>query len=71
VFGPAEDGGYWLVGLGPRRPARPFAAVRWSTAHALADTRRNFHGRRIALLRSLSDVDTAADWASLPTPWRY
>ena len=22
VFGPAEDGGYWLVALGPRRPAR-------------------------------------------------
>ena len=24
VFGPAEDGGYWLVALGPRRPAQPF-----------------------------------------------
>jgi rSAM/selenodomain-associated transferase 1 len=71
VFGPAEDGGYWLVGLGPRRPDRPFARVRWSTAHALADTLRNFPGRRIAMLRSLSDVDTVADWASLPTPWKY
>ena len=39
-FGPAPDGGYWLVALGPRRPARPFAGVRWSTAHALADTLR-------------------------------
>ena len=28
VFGPAEDGGYWLVGLGPHRPARPFAQAR-------------------------------------------
>ncbi len=61
VFGPAEDGGYWLVGLGPRRPAHPFAAVRWSTEHALGDTLANFHGRRIALLRSLRDVDTAED----------
>lgn len=61
VFGPAEDGGYWLVGLGPRRPAHPFAAVRWSSEHALGDTLANFHGRRIALLRSLCDVDTAAD----------
>lgn len=61
VFGPAEDGGYWLVGLGPRRPARPFAEVRWSTEHALADTIANFHGRRIALLRTLRDVDTAED----------
>ncbi|HEV7265931.1 MAG TPA: TIGR04282 family arsenosugar biosynthesis glycosyltransferase [Falsiroseomonas sp.] len=61
VFGPAEDGGYWLVGLGPRRPMRPFGAVRWSTRHALADTLANFHGRRVALLRRLRDVDTAVD----------
>ena len=61
VFGPAEDGGYWLVGLGPRRPLRPFGVVRWSTAHALADTLANFHGRRVALLRRLRDVDTAED----------
>jgi glycosyltransferase A (GT-A) superfamily protein (DUF2064 family) len=32
VFGPAEDGGHRLVGFSPRRPSRPFAAVRWSTA---------------------------------------
>jgi uncharacterized protein len=62
AFGPAEDGGYWLVALSPRRPARPFATVRWSTEYALADTLRNFAGRRIALLRTLHDVDTAADW---------
>jgi rSAM/selenodomain-associated transferase 1 len=61
VFGPAEDGGYWLVALSPRRPARPFAGVRWSTAHALADTLANFAGYRVALLRTLRDVDTAAD----------
>jgi rSAM/selenodomain-associated transferase 1 len=71
VFGPAHDGGYWLVGLGPRRPARPFAGVRWSTAHALADTLENFRARRIAMLHPLSDVDSAAEWASLPTLWRY
>jgi rSAM/selenodomain-associated transferase 1 len=65
VFGPAEDGGYWLVGMGPRRPARPFAGVRWSSEHALADTLRNFAGRRVALLRRLQDVDTAADLARL------
>jgi uncharacterized protein len=61
VFGPAEDGGYWLVGMGPRRPARPFAAVRWSTPDALADTRRNFAAHPSLLLRRLRDVDTAAD----------
>lgn len=61
AFGPSEDGGYWLVALSPRRPARPFAGVRWSTEHALADTLANFRGRRVALLRTLRDVDTAAD----------
>jgi uncharacterized protein len=61
AFGPAEDGGYWLVALSPRRPARPFAGVRWSTAHALADTLANFAGRPVALLRTLRDVDAGAD----------
>lgn len=62
VFGPAADGGYWLVGLSPRRPARLFDHVRWSTEHALADTLQNFAGRSIAVLRTLHDVDTAEDW---------
>jgi rSAM/selenodomain-associated transferase 1 len=65
VFGPAADGGYWLVGLAPCRPARPFASVRWSTEHALADTLANFAGRRVAMLRTLHDVDTAADLVRL------
>jgi rSAM/selenodomain-associated transferase 1 len=61
VFGPAEDGGYWLVALGPRRPAQPFDKARWSTEHALADTLRNFRGHRVARVRMLRDVDTASD----------
>ncbi len=64
AFGPAEDGGYWLVAMSPRRPARPFATVRWSTECALADTLMNFAGRRVALLRTLRDVDTRADLAA-------
>jgi uncharacterized protein len=60
VFGPAHDGGYWLVGL--RRAPRvlaPFAKVRWSSAHALSDTLANLQGRSIALAETLGDVDTA------------
>ncbi|HEX5932209.1 MAG TPA: TIGR04282 family arsenosugar biosynthesis glycosyltransferase [Methyloceanibacter sp.] len=62
VFGPAPDGGYWLVGLRrtPRVPA-PFAAVRWSGPHALADTLANLKGKRVAMAARLSDVDTAED----------
>ena len=58
VFGPAADGGYWLVGVRPRASlSRLFDNVRWSTPHALADTRRNLHGRAVALLETLDDID--------------
>ena len=36
-----------------------------SLNHALADTLRNFPGRRVARLRTLSDVDTVEDWLSM------
>jgi uncharacterized protein len=62
VFGPAADGGYWLVGLAPFRPAGMFEHVRWSTEHTLGDTLLNFTGRGVAFLRTLHDVDTAQDW---------
>jgi hypothetical protein len=58
VFGPAYDGGYWLVGL-RRRPsiANPFSGVRWSTAFALHDTLVNLGRRPFALLETLDDID--------------
>lgn len=64
VFGPALDGGYWLVAMGRRRPAHPFARVRWSGAFALADTLAHFCPLRVALLPARRDVDTAADLAA-------
>jgi hypothetical protein len=65
VFGPAFDGGYWMIALGPRRPAGLFRQVRWSTEHALTDTLRQFHRHRVAFIRTLSDVDTIDDWRLL------
>lgn len=62
VLGPAEDGGYWLIGVGTRRPMTPFANVRWSTEHALADTLANLKGARVGLIGQLPDVDTAMEW---------
>lgn len=61
VFGPALDGGYWLVGRGPGVPTRAlFDGVRWSSPHALADTRANVPRRRsVGLLETLEDVDDA------------
>jgi len=62
VFGPAVDGGYWLVGARRRRaPWRTFDAVRWSSRHALADSLANLKGARVALLEALHDVDTGED----------
>lgn len=63
VFGPATDGGYWLIGL-RRRPhvLQPFAAVRWSTAHALADTLANIDATDIAVIDKLNDVDDVDAW---------
>ena len=64
VFGPAADGGYWLVGLRRRpRVLRPFRSVRWSTQRALGDTLANLRGRSVARLPTLPDVDTPADLA--------
>ena len=61
VFGPAEDGGYWLVGLNWRvRTVGLFAGVRWSTCHALADTVANLDGRSVVYVARLGDVDDGA-----------
>jgi len=71
VFGPASDGGYWLVGVRQCFPnvalAHLFDDVRWSSEHALADTLRNVRpGMRVAIAETLGDVDTAEDLAA----WR-
>jgi hypothetical protein len=63
VLGPAPDGGYWLIGAkGTARRGDLFAGVRWSSAHALADTLRNLRGRRVALVDRLDDIDDAPSY---------
>jgi rSAM/selenodomain-associated transferase 1 len=63
VLGPAPDGGYWLSGLRKTHPLPPtiFQDVRWSTEHALADTRASLGGLSVALIDELQDVDTIDD----------
>lgn len=65
VFGPATDGGFWLVGLKhPRQmPATLFRNVRWSSEHALADSLATVPDLSVGLVDELQDVDTAADLA--------
>jgi glycosyltransferase A (GT-A) superfamily protein (DUF2064 family) len=66
VFGPAFDGGYWLVGLNTSRPVPPqfMKGVRWSTKDALTDTVATLKGRSIGYIARLQDVDTVADLPS-------
>ncbi len=63
VFGPAPDGGYWLVGQSRKRTKlQMFDNVRWSSEHALSDTMANLKGASVELLRQLADVDDAASY---------
>ena len=62
LFGPAEDGGYYLVGL--RRPAPGlFQGITWSTPVVLEQTlaRAAAARLRVCLLPPWYDVDTGAD----------
>jgi rSAM/selenodomain-associated transferase 1 len=69
VFGPATDGGFWLVGA-RRLKAMPralFIGVRWSTAQALADTLATLPSSySVGRADTLDDVDDGQDlhrWA--------
>ncbi len=68
VFGPSSDGGFWLFGLNKtKRTPSPFAPVRWSGPHAMADVRANLKTTaKVALLPTLIDIDEAEDWRA----WR-
>lgn len=63
VLGPAEDGGYYLLGLS--RPApQLFHRIPWSTGAVLKETmdRARTMGMEMALLPPLPDIDTLEDW---------
>ena len=63
VFGPAPDGGYWLIGMKRARPPRAdiLTNVRWSSEHALTDSTRSLGDLSIAHVANLRDVDTVDD----------
>lgn len=63
VLGPAEDGGYGLIGL--RHPAPElFTGMLWSTAEVFAETvaRANCLGLSWSVLETLWDVDDERGW---------
>jgi rSAM/selenodomain-associated transferase 1 len=66
VLGPALDGGYYLMGCGPRLPPM-FDGIPWSTADVLAETVARLADPtwQLALLPPWYDVDTPKDWSLL------
>lgn len=65
VFGPATDGGYYLIGL-TRRIPELFQDIAWGTEKVLAQTRQILErtGQPFALLQPLDDLDRPEDVAS-------
>ncbi|MFJ6081358.1 DUF2064 domain-containing protein [Streptomyces sp. NPDC092369] len=59
-FGPAEDGGFWSLGLAAPDPAL-LLGVPMSTPHTGAAQRARLAGLRVRELPCLRDVDTAYD----------
>lgn len=62
VLGPADDGGYYLVGL-RRCPDHLFDEIRWSHPETLRDTVAQFQrlGMSYSFARQWIDVDTPGD----------
>ncbi len=64
VLGPAEDGGYYLIGLSrPRQDL--FSGIEWGTGSVLEQTRAKLDPDEYSLLPSWYDIDTVEDLARL------
>ncbi|GAB2634621.1 TIGR04282 family arsenosugar biosynthesis glycosyltransferase [Belliella aquatica] len=63
VFGPAMDGGYYLLGL-KTMDINLFDEMTWSHQNVLSDSikRLNLEEQTFTLLEMLSDIDNEADW---------
>ena len=63
VLGPAEDGGYYLIGMNSSFPYL-FDGISWSTDLVMTQTLDALHQYSLSyqLLPTLYDVDTQQDW---------
>ena len=66
VFGPSNDGGFYLIALSSRAPSL-FRGVDWGTGSVLSEVSQRCRsaGLPYALLPSAQDIDTADDVTSL------
>ena len=67
VFGPAADGGYYLIGLRTEQPTLFDEAIPWSSPQVLAASERRARGAglRSARIAPEHDLDTLADLTTL------
>jgi hypothetical protein len=63
VLGPAEDGGYYILGMKKLIP-EIFDDIRWSTSQVLVQTidKIKENGLKFSLLKTLRDIDTLSDF---------
>lgn len=69
VLGPAEDGGYYLIGM--KKPhGFLFEDIEWSSPSVLRDTMVKAQKRNLnyQLLENLYDVDRLSDWERFKSP---
>ncbi|MCW2118789.1 TIGR04282 family arsenosugar biosynthesis glycosyltransferase [Flavobacterium sp. 7A] len=60
AIGPAQDGGYYLLGLQKIFPSI-FKNKQWGTSSVLADTLNDLPLHHVYLLKTLNDIDTIED----------
>ena len=67
VFGPCEDGGYWLIGLKrlSNTPSHFLKNIEWSTSQALQQSVATLPKQwKVGYISILDDIDTGADLAA-------
>lgn len=70
VIGPAEDGGYYLLGL-KSIPENIFKNKEWGTHTVLKDTLKNIKNLKYNLLEEKNDIDTFEDIKDIPVFKKY
>ena len=70
VIGPAQDGGYYLMGMKTLHDSI-FSRVDWSTEHVLNQTLEKIEGSKVKLLETKNDIDTYEDLAGITAFSQY
>ncbi|MCH4822138.1 TIGR04282 family arsenosugar biosynthesis glycosyltransferase [Gramella lutea] len=60
VIGPAEDGGYYLLGMKSLN-SELFRNKKWSTSSVFDDSLKNMNGQKVKILETQNDIDVLDD----------